>query len=1144
MPVYNQFIHTLFLLASFVSIFTGYRYYRYRTPIGKVGGIFLFLLGFELFNYSMVWVSGSTSGVYFWYFLQLICFYLVIPVWLFFVLQLMSAIKISLQIIIFGITCIPASILTILLVLRYMSWEFSIPGSLEIGSVFGLVPVIGPVGVLIIYSFYAIGSLSFLVILRFILTANSEPKLITMPMLLGTLAIILVGGMEHAGFSPFKPVYSVQLGLVVMSFLFFYIVIGLSFGGLVPIGRDSVIEVMHDGIILLDMENRIVDLNPPAEQYLRQNRKAVIKKNISNIWPQTARLIKESPLENVIRGEFNLPYDGYEFTYECMITRFVGLNNTTMGRLVVLRNITEREKMEYTLNNQNQAIARSNVILQELTEANLHIQESNDIPSIYQAINKHLRNLNLECFVTTIDSASSQLRVENISNLPTMIAQIEKLLGFEVIGYRLDQEDFPQLYSYLEGDASDFFSEIIRGDIWFGDQSRKSIIEQALGLIGIDSKTPLMVIHLKAGGKTLGLIGVWGKELRQEDFDPMRIFAGQVAMAIERTILYENEVTRVNELKRSNQLITALAKVSAQMGTSPDSTKALAILGQELEMIGLHCLLGTVNDTGEVITFQYVSFLHKIKNFLGKVPNFHIIGYELPQKLWPENKVVNEGIPVWFQNPVSMFAKIVPIVPETIFKQAMKQIGITPGDSLCILPLIVGCKVTGVLPIWGRGVEEKDTPTLMIFAHQVAEILRKTVDFEAEAARANNLARTNAMIIALSNVAASLETTSDMAEVFKTLGQELRKVDINCMVGTLDENKEAMKIEYLSISQDIFERAKKKGESWPDDVRIPRRFWPTDKAVTEKAPYWDPDPIGSTSKMPPIIPKILFQKAFEMVGMDPNDKVCYLPMISDEDVIGILAVWGPNLREEDVPGLSVFANQVATAIRNSSLYNQAQNEIFIRAQTEARIQAALNEKEVLLREIHHRVKNNLQIISSLLSLQMAQLSDQNAVEGFRESQSRVRAMALIHEKLYQSDDLAQINFAIYVNSLTSSLMQTYRTNPEKLSIHVSADNILLDLDIAIPCGLIINELVTNSLKHAFPDGKTGVIQVTCCQTSAGGYRLVVEDNGVGFPPGFSPSKTSSLGLKLVSNLTRQIEGQTEIDDTHGVRYTINIPKRA
>lgn len=363
MSILSQYICPLFLIASFFSTVTGYQYFRYRTPVAKVGAAFLLLLALELSSYSMLWIAGPFAGIYFWYFLQLVSFYLMLALWFFFILQLVTSVKIIHQIVIFGITCIPAFILAILLVTKYFSREFSISGSIEIGSVFGLFPLIGNFGIFMIYFFYVIGFFALLVILRFILTGKPEPKLITLPMLFGTLSIVLIGAMEHAGINPFMPVYTVQLGLAVISLLFFYIAIGLKFGGILPLGRDGVFEVIHDGIILLDPQNRIVDLNPSAEQYIRQNRKTIIKKNISDLWPQIDRLLRESPLGNVVRGEFDRIIDGIEFIYECTITRFVGLNNATMGRLVALRNITDRERMENTLKLQSQSIARTNIIL-------------------------------------------------------------------------------------------------------------------------------------------------------------------------------------------------------------------------------------------------------------------------------------------------------------------------------------------------------------------------------------------------------------------------------------------------------------------------------------------------------------------------------------------------------------------------------------------------------------------------------------------------------------------------------------------------------------------------------------------------------------------------------------------------------------
>jgi two-component sensor histidine kinase len=360
------------------------------------------------------------------------------------------------------------------------------------------------------------------------------------------------------------------------------------------------------------------------------------------------------------------------------------------------------------------------------------------------------------------------------------------------------------------------------------------------------------------------------------------------------------------------------------------------------------------------------------------------------------------------------------------------------------------------------------------------------------------------------------------------------------MVGTLDDAKQNLKIEYLSILQDVLVWAERLEAYWPQEISIPRRLWPTDRAVTHKAPYWDPDPIGSTSKMFPFVPRAIFAKTFEIAGMSLNDQVCYLPMINAEDVIGIMAVWGPDLELGDIPGLSVFANQVATAIRNSRLYEQAQHEITQRMEAEAQIRAALHEKEVLLKEVHHRVKNNLQVISSLLNLQAGQISDPDTVSVLRESQNRVRSMALIHEKLYQSEDLAHVDFAGYLYSLVTSLAQTYRVNPEKVMIRVHSDKISLNIDTAIPCGLIVNELVSNGLKHAFPAEASGTIDVTCSQDERGRCTLAVCDDGVGLPDSLNLDRIQSLGLKLVTSLVRQIEGELTTSSQGGARFEISF----
>ena len=199
------------------------------------------------------------------------------------------------------------------------------------------------------------------------------------------------------------------------------------------------------------------------------------------------------------------------------------------------------------------------------------------------------------------------------------------------------------------------------------------------------------------------------------------------------------------------------------------------------------------------------------------------------------------------------------------------------------------------------------------------------------------------------------------------------------------------------------------------------------------------------------------------------------------------------------------------------------------------ISASLKEKEVLLKEIHHRVKNNMQVISSLLNLQAHQIEDEEIRNLFKESRDRVRSMALIHEKLYRSASLSLVDFSVYTRDLTLQLCRTYSI--ENITVDMEMDSVSLTVDKAIPCGLIINELVTNSLKYAFPHGVRGdappVICVGLHSTPDKGYILSVRDNGVGLPEGFDIHRPTSLGLQLVNTLAEQLRGTLSVEHGKG-----------
>jgi PAS domain S-box-containing protein len=215
-------------------------------------------------------------------------------------------------------------------------------------------------------------------------------------------------------------------------------------------------------------------------------------------------------------------------------------------------------------------------------------------------------------------------------------------------------------------------------------------------------------------------------------------------------------------------------------------------------------------------------------------------------------------------------------------------------------------------------------------------------------------------------------------------------------------------------------------------------------------------------------------------------------------------------------------------------------DITERKENEEQIRRSLTEKEVLLKEIHHRVKNNLQIISSLMNLQSAQIRDDQMAQMFRDSDNRVRAMALVHERLYQSADLARIDFAGYVQDITNHLLRSYQTNLRNVRLKVDVDPISFNIDTAIPCALIIHELVSNALKYAFPDGRQGEIRVRLQQDAEDDLSLVISDNGVGFPMNVSFESSGSLGLTLVRSLTEQLKGKIRYGGQNGTEFHIRF----
>jgi len=243
----------------------------------------------------------------------------------------------------------------------------------------------------------------------------------------------------------------------------------------------------------------------------------------------------------------------------------------------------------------------------------------------------------------------------------------------------------------------------------------------------------------------------------------------------------------------------------------------------------------------------------------------------------------------------------------------------------------------------------------------------------------------------------------------------------------------------------------------------------------------------------------------------------------------------------DVTPLSVHATVVRGWKGRKDLIIVSGHDITRQKQDEEAIRASLEEKVILLREVHHRVKNNLQIIISLINLQMRQTNDPGVKQIMSETQNRVRAMSLVHEKLYRSESLSQIDFADYTRYLATQLFSFYGIDTRRVSLEFTLGKIMVDIVTAVPLGILMNELISNALKHAFPDGREGTISISSVE-EGNLITLVVRDNGIGIPEELDWKNAATLGMRLITSLVDQVDGTITLDRENGTAFTITVKR--
>ena len=240
----------------------------------------------------------------------------------------------------------------------------------------------------------------------------------------------------------------------------------------------------------------------------------------------------------------------------------------------------------------------------------------------------------------------------------------------------------------------------------------------------------------------------------------------------------------------------------------------------------------------------------------------------------------------------------------------------------------------------------------------------------------------------------------------------------------------------------------------------------------------------------------------------------------------------------------ITASSIKDPAGNISVGIEVVREITERKHMEEELRQALNDKDLLMREVHHRVKNNLAVVQSLLSLQMQDISDDKSKAYFVDARNRVKSMTMIHEMLHRSGDITRLSSSEFIRKFVKTLFSNYKIKINYIKLHYDIDDIELDADTMIPLGLIINELVSNALKYAFPNEMKGTLGISLKKTGEGNYELAVKDTGVGLPEDFDIQKVTSLGLMIVDSLVSQINGALEVSGKDGAEFRIIFSEKA
>ena len=880
--------------------------------------------------------------------------------------------------------------------------------------------------------------------------------------LLAVCTALIMQGVNWNPLAPLSPIMLVFIpSCIYKSWMFFSLRVGQEKSFI----REKIVEYMRDCVIALDADQRVTYLNPYAAQILKTESLQALQKPIAEISPELATQFDIQDNQQAVLKPGQETVTVGNTAYSISLSLIKDWKGETSGQVLVLHNITDRELLEQTLNARAAELSRSSAFTQALSLVAARVAASPDLDQVFETMSVELHRQRIDFLVALSKPAQSGFTLEYLSLASPLLKKLEQVTGIAAKGFQLPAYDELLRVGGSAKDGAIYYPQPIQSMQSIMSKLAELFIHPIISAVGITAETTGFVFPLATQNEEMGIFAVWGPALCLDDFSALSSFAAQVSAAVQKARLLDNERRRIEELERSNRIITSLAQVAARFETDLKLDEIMEVLGTELKNIGASCVVAfTDPHTGELVG-RYTSVAPAIWQLAERITNFKLEDFRIPFKDWQALNPDATSPASIIADPFTFASNVVPIIPKNILKKSIRMVGITPETPAVWLPLQASGRPIGILVIWGISCPQQHLPAFTLFGRQVATAVEKArliSDLEAMKSFNEGIVQGVAEAIVLINPAGRVTFANPAAS--KLIGAPVEE-----MVGQHWSNY--LPAEYQAKIGQMFDHISEGNET-----------------------------------------------GIELNVLHRNGKT-----------IPVLLSSQPRFVEGH------FENVLVSLM-----------DIEQRVIAEHQLRASNEEKEALLKEIHHRVKNNLQIISSLINLQSSALKDPKVKEIFRESQNRVRSMALIHEKLYRSDNLANIRFDEYINDLSHSLVLAYKNDATPVELIIKASPITLDMDTAVPCSLIVNELITNSLKHAFAEPgrqyseNSAWIKIELVSLPHSRVHFSIQDNGPGFPTDFDFFHTDSLGLQLVNSLVRQIEGNLVFNNQNGACVEIEF----